>query len=239
MARTYKALAVLLTYPTEDLQALAPAALDLVMAEAMLPKPLIKALGRLVSELVSEDIYDLQERYTELFDRTRSLSLNLYEHVHGESRDRGEAMVALLELYRTKGLDLAANELPDFLPVFLEFLSILPDAEAASLLGEATHVLDAMGERLKTRGSSYRAVFGAMASLAAQAADPGALAALLSEPEEDPNDLDALDKAWAETAVTFGPSDVGCPKAGALVEAMQAEPGRVPRRARANAAQGV
>lgn len=239
MARTYKALALLLTYPTEDLQALAPAALDLVTAEALLPKPLARALGKLVGELVDGDIYDLQERYTELFDRTRSLSLNLYEHVHGESRDRGEAMVALLELYRTKGLDLAASELPDFLPVFLEFLSILPDAEAASLLGEATHVLDAMGERLKTRDSSYRAVFGAMASLASQAADPGALAALLSEPDEDPNDLDALDKAWAETAVTFGPSDVGCPKAGALVEAMQAEPGRAPRRARTSAAQGV
>jgi nitrate reductase delta subunit len=235
MARTYKALALLLTYPTPDLQALAPQALDLIEAEAMLSRPLVQALRKLVAEIVEGDIYDLQERYTELFDRTRSLSLNLYEHVHGESRDRGEAMVALLELYRTQGLDLAANELPDFLPVFLEFLSTLPEPQAGSLLGEATHVLEAMGERLKSRGSAYRAIFGALTRLAATQADPNALAALLAEPEEDPDDLEAIDKAWAETAVTFGPSDVGCPKADALVEAMMAEPGRQPRRAAATA----
>ncbi|MAK80941.1 nitrate reductase molybdenum cofactor assembly chaperone [Phenylobacterium sp.] len=235
MARTYQALAHLLTYPTPDLQRLAPAALALIEAEAMVPKTIRKALGRLVDQISSGDIYDLQEGYTELFDRTRSLSLNLYEHVHGESRDRGEAMVALAELYRAHDLHLSANELPDFLPVFLEFLSTLPDPQAASLLGEATHVLDAMGERLKSRGSAYRAIFGALGKLASQAADPGALAALLSEPDEDPNDLEAIDKAWAETAVTFGPSDVGCPKATALVDAMMAEPGRQPRRTAANA----
>ncbi|MDP1873127.1 nitrate reductase molybdenum cofactor assembly chaperone [Phenylobacterium sp.] len=235
MARTYQALAHLLTYPTPDLQRLAPGALALIEAEAMVPKTIRKALGRLVDQIASGDIYDQQEGYTELFDRTRSLSLNLYEHVHGESRDRGEAMVALAELYRAHDLHLSANELPDFLPVFLEFLSTLPDAQAASLLGEATHVLDAMGERLKSRGSAYRAIFGALSKLASQAADPGALAALLSEPDEDPNDLEAIDKAWAETAVTFGPSDVDCPKATALVDAMMAEPGRQPRRAAANA----
>ncbi|MDP2212825.1 nitrate reductase molybdenum cofactor assembly chaperone [Phenylobacterium sp.] len=235
MARTYQALAHLLTYPTPELQRLAPQALALIEAEGMVPKAILKALGRLVDQIAGGDIYDLQESYTELFDRTRSLSLNLYEHVHGESRDRGEAMVALAELYRAHDLHLSANELPDFLPVFLEFLSTLPDAQAASLLGEAAHVLDAMGERLKSRGSAYRAIFGALGKLASQAADPGALAALLSEPEEDPNDLEAIDKAWAETAVTFGPSDVGCPKATALVDAMMAEPGRQPRRAAANA----
>ncbi|MBU2136450.1 MAG: nitrate reductase molybdenum cofactor assembly chaperone [Alphaproteobacteria bacterium] len=235
MARTYQALAHLLTYPTPDLQRLAPQALAFIEAEALVPKTIRKALARLVDQIVGGDIYELQEGYTELFDRTRSLSLNLYEHVHGESRDRGEAMVALAELYRAHDLHLSANELPDFLPVFLEFLSTLPNAQAASLLGEATHVLDAMGERLKSRGSAYRAIFGALGKLASQAADPGALAALLSEPDEDPNDLEAIDKAWAETAVTFGPSDVGCPKATALVDAMMAEPGRQPRRTAANA----
>ncbi len=235
MARTYKALALLLTYPNRELQAFAPEAVAVIEAEAMLSKPLVQALRKLAAEITGDDIYDLQERYTELFDRTRSLSLNLYEHVHGESRDRGEAMVALLELYRAQGLDLAANELPDFLPVFLEFLSTLPEPQAASLLGEASHVLEAMGERLKTRGSAYRAVFGALARLADTQADPGVLAALLSEPEENPNDLEALDKAWAETAVTFGPSDSDCPKASALVEAMTAEPPRASRRAGAPA----
>jgi nitrate reductase delta subunit len=239
MARTYKALALLLTYPTADLQALAPAALDAIETDGLLSPPLMRALDRLVSEIALGDLYDLQERYTDLFDRTRSLSLNLYEHVHGESRDRGEAMVALLELYRTRGLDLAANELPDFLPVFLEFLSTLPDDEAASLLGEATHVLEAMGERLKKRSSAYRAVFGALAWMAATPADQAALAALLSEPDVDPDDLEALDKAWEETVVTFGPSDVGCPKASALVDSMKSGPPMPSRRRPAPAIQGA
>src|SRR5205823_11381964 len=128
-------------------------------------------LGSRTGELAADDLFDLQERYVWLFDRTRSLSLNLYEHVHGETRDRGPAMVALLELYRSQGLDLSANELPDFLPVFLEFLSTLPTARAASLLGEASHVLSALGERLHKRASPYRAVFGALSALAADPAD--------------------------------------------------------------------
>ena len=104
MARTYRALALLLTYPTPDLQALAPEALAMIETEALVPKTIRQALRRLVAEITGGDIYDLQEAYTELFDRTRSLSLNLYEHVHGESRDRGEAMVALAELYRPHAL---------------------------------------------------------------------------------------------------------------------------------------
>jgi nitrate reductase molybdenum cofactor assembly chaperone NarJ/NarW len=233
MARTYKALALLLSYPSRDICDLAPVAAEAIDAEALVPAPIRRALGKLADELATDDLFDLQERYVWLFDRTRSLSLNLYEHVHGESRDRGPAMVALKELYAGKGLDLATGELPDHLPVFLEFLSILPDAEAASLLGEAAHVLSAIGERLHKRGSVYRAVFGALTALADVPADKDALAAMMAEPDDDPTDLAAMDKLWAETAVTFGPSDVGCPKAEALVGAMNAGP--EPRRRRAGA----
>lgn len=230
MAASYRALALLLTYPDEALQASAPEILVSLETEGLLPAPLLRALSKLTGELAGNDLYALQERYTDLFDRTRSLSLNLYEHVHGESRDRGEAMVALLELYRSRGLDLASTELPDYLPVFLEFLSTLPDDEAASLLGEAGHVLEALAERLKTRCSAYRAVFGALAHLAAGRADPEILAALLQEPDPDPDDLEALDKAWAETAVTFGPGEEGCPKAEAMVRAMGSETSAPARR---------
>jgi nitrate reductase delta subunit len=233
MVVSFKALALLLTYPTADLQAAAPVALAAVAEEGLISAAIQRSLARLVADLADGDLYDLQERYTDLFDRTRSLSLNLFEHVHGESRDRGEAMVTLLELYRANGLELSANELPDYLPVFLEYLSTRPKEEAASLIGEASHVLEAMAERLKQRNSPYRAVFAAMAELAGERADPAALAALLSEPAEDPDDLEAIDNAWAETAVTFGPSEVGCPKAEAIVGAMMAEPGVRPRRARA------
>ena len=222
MALTYRALALMLRYPDAEVQALASAAIDAIEAEALVPAPIRRALAKLAAEIGGGDLYDLQERYVWLFDRTRSLSLNLYEHVHGESRERGPAMVGLLELYRGHGLELAAGELPDHLPVFLEFLSTLPDAEAASLLGEASHVLAALGQRLHKRQSPYRAVFGALTALAGDPADAEALAALMQEPDDDPGDLAAIDRLWAETAVTFGPSDVGCPKAEALVAAMRA-----------------
>jgi len=224
MALTYRALALLLRYPTPNVQAQAHAAAEAIEAEALVPAPIRRALARLAVDLAADDIFDVQERYVWLFDRTRSLSLNLYEHVHGESRERGPAMVALLELYRSRGLELSANELPDHLPVFLEFLSILPDAEAASLLGEASHVLAALGQRLHKRDSPYRAVFGALSALADDPADAEALAALMQEPDDDPGDLEAMDKLWAETAVTFGPADAGCPKAEALVGAMAVPP---------------
>lgn len=224
MAVTYRALALFLTYPTAETQVLVPAALEAIEQERLVAAPVLRALRRLGEEVAGRDLYEAQEAYVWLFDRTRSLSLNLYEHVHGESRDRGQAMVALLELYRSKGLELTANELPDHLPVFLEFLSTQPDAEAASLLGEAAHVLGALGERLHKRQSAYRAVFGALACLAGEAADSEALAALLQEPDDDPADLEAMDKLWAETAVTFGPGDAGCPKAEALVRSMNSPP---------------
>lgn len=228
MAKTYRALALLLSYPTADLTAAAPELLKAIREEGLVSEPVQRALGRLAAELAQGELYALQEAYVWLFDRTRSLSLNLYEHIHGESRDRGEAMVNLLELYRSKGLELSANELPDNLPVFLEFLSTLPDAEASSLLSEAAHVLAAIGERLHKRDSAYRAIFGALACLAGSAADDAAVAALLQEPDDDPADLEAMDKLWAETAVTFGPGDEGCPKAEALVRAMNETP-RPPR----------
>jgi nitrate reductase delta subunit len=205
VALTFRALALLLSYPNEDVQARASAAMDAIEAEALVPAPIRRALGRLALRLASEDILALQEDYVWLFDRTRSLSLNLYEHVHGESRERGQAMVALIELYRSKGLELSGGELPDHLPVFLEFLSTLPDAEAASLLGEAGHVIAAIGERLHKRGSLYRAAFGALTSLSAAKADRKALASLLAEPDDDPGDLAALDRLWAEEPVKFGP----------------------------------
>ncbi|MBT6202084.1 MAG: nitrate reductase molybdenum cofactor assembly chaperone, partial [Rhodospirillaceae bacterium] len=117
MARTFKVLSLLLTYPDEAIVDAAPA-----MAEALETDPLLKghqrkAVGELISELASRDLYDLQERYVTLFDRTRSLSLHLFEHIHGESRDRGQALVDLQKLYDSHGLVVAANELPDFLPL--------------------------------------------------------------------------------------------------------------------------
>lgn len=221
MAKTYRALAILLSYPTADNAALMPAVLETLAAEKIAPRKLVRDLTPLAFELSRDDLYEAQARYVDLFDRTRSLSLQLYEHVHGESRDRGQAMVELLKLYSAHGLELTAKELPDHLPVFLEFLSTQPQAEAAALLGQAAHVLEALRERLNKRQSIYARVFDVLVALVDTHRDPVAVQALLQEPEDDPDDLEALDKAWAEEQVTFGPDKVGCPKADAMVARMK------------------
>src|SRR5262249_13089214 len=151
MLQTYRALSMLLSYPTLEVTQTLPVALRLLRDEDLLPEALTLGLGRLADDLQAADTYEAQAGYVDLFDRTRSLSLHLYEHVHGESRDRGQAMVELLKLYSSRGLELTAKELPDHLPVFLEFLATLPTEEAAALLAQAAHVLEALRERLRKR----------------------------------------------------------------------------------------
>ncbi len=169
-----------------------------------------RALHPLIDDIASGDLYDLQERYVLLFDRTRSLSLYLFEHVHGESRDRGQAMIDLKTLYETNGLAISATELPDFLPLFLEYLSTRPLAEAAETLGQTAHILAALAERLVKRGSPYEAVFRALVAIAAAKPKDEDVAELMQEPDPDPTDLAALDRAWEDEPVTFGPGSGGC-----------------------------
>jgi len=222
MAMTYRALSRLLSYPEAPLQAEAHLCVDVIRREGLVPERIATSLGKLANEIVVSDLYIAQAGYVDLFDRTRSVSLHLYEHVHGESRERGPAMVGLIELYRTHGLEMEVSDLPDYLPVFLEFLSVLPDSEAASLIGEAAHVLEAIAERLKKRGSPYRAVFGALLAISDRPADRAAVEGLLAIKDDDPNDLEALDAAWEEEAVTFGPGTAsdGCPKVASQLARM-------------------
>ena len=135
MTTTLKVLSALLTYPTAELQAAVPQMRAVLDSEARLPQRNRDRLDGILEEIAAGDLYDLQERYVLLFDRTRSLSLHLFEHVHGESRDRGQAMVDLKVLYERHGLSMNSSELPDHLPLFLEFLSAIPEVEAFELLG--------------------------------------------------------------------------------------------------------
>lgn len=223
MAITYRALSRLLSYPEPKLQLEAVSLVDAIANEGLIPEKIVRSLRKLATGIAAVDIYEAQAEYVDQFDRSRTLSLHLYEHVHGESRERGPAMVGLVELYKTHGLEMEISDLPDYLPVFLEFLSVVPNDQAASLIGEAAHVIEAIGERLKKRESKYRAIFGALTALSDRPADKDALADLLAMEEDDPEDLEALDKNWAEEPVTFGPGTVsdGCPKAAAMVAGMQ------------------
>lgn len=200
-----KALSALLTYPSSELfEALAE--ITAVIRDDKLLRAGDKAgVLALVEHLACGDLYDRQEAYGLLFDRTRSLSLHLFEHVHGESRDRGQAMVDLIRLYEEGGYRPTSEELPDYLPLFLEYAATRPPAEAIDLIGEPAHVLSALAERLLKRGSAYEAVFRALLSLAKVKPDQAALALLLAEPDPEPDDLAALDAAWEEEEVLFGP----------------------------------
>ena len=211
--RTLKALSLILSYPTPELQGAMPEIGAVLASESRLTAAARRDLRPLVQALQSGDIYASQEQYVMLFDRSRTLSLNLFEHVHGESRDRGGAMVSLLETYRDGGFEPATTELPDHLPVLLEFLATRPFAEAQDTLADAAHIFEALIARLSRRESPYAAVFAALFQLAGAQADAQAVAELLEQPELDPDDLEALDEVWEESEVLFGPDpNAGCPQ---------------------------
>lgn len=213
MDRSLKAISLVLSYPTRELQQAMPEVGAVLASDSRLTAAARRDLRPLVDALGTQDIYDLEEQYVLLFDRSRTLSLNLFEHVHGESRDRGGAMVSLVEMYREAGFDPVSSELPDHLPVLLEFLSTRPYAEVQDTLADAAHILEALSERLARRESPYAAVFAALLLLSGVEADKEAVAELLEQPEVDPNDLEALDEIWEESEVRFGPDpNAGCPQ---------------------------
>ena len=205
MLRTLKAFSALLTYPTAELQQACGEISEAIETETALSLGVRDQLHRLLTELATGDLYDLQERYVLLFDRTRSLSLHLFEHVHGESRDRGQAMINLKAQYEHNKLFMSVAELPDFLPLFLEFLSTLPAQEASDTLGQPAHIFAALAERLRKRRSSYEGIFRALVALAATKAKDDEVSVLLTLPDPDASDLAALDAAWEDEPVNFGP----------------------------------
>ncbi len=204
--KTFKVLSALLTYPSEDLIAAAPLFGVVLDEERLVPLAMRERLDVLIEELATGDLYDLQERYGLLFDRSRSLALHLFEHVHGESRDRGQAMVDLKTLYENAGFFITANDLPDFIPLFLEFLSTQPVEAARELLAQPAHILAAIAERLERRKSAYKAVFDALVAIAEAKPEREAVEELLKGPDPDPMDFAALDAAWEEEEVKFGPA---------------------------------
>jgi len=110
-----KVISRLMDYPSQEL---ADHADELIAGVRGSQLPLIQQdeLSQFIKKLASTDLYDAQERYDLLFERGRSLSLLLFEHVHGESRDRGQAMVDLLNEYQNNGFDLHSEQMPDYIP---------------------------------------------------------------------------------------------------------------------------
>ena len=212
MMLTLRALARLLDYPSSDVQAHVGELREALAREQILSRVGRRRLEPLLRGFETEDLLDLQSAYSELFDRSRSLSLHLFEHVHGDSRERGQAMIDLGKQYADSGFFLEANELPDFVPVFLEYASCLPRDEARETLGQPAHVFAALAERLDKRGSPYGGIFHALVALAGIRPDAAAVAELDEiTPEDDPA---RIDEEWEEAPVSFssgGAHEMGGP----------------------------
>jgi len=157
--KTFKVLSLLLMYPESDWLAALPEMEDALADEAGFNGSAATRLAPLFDLLSDTRLIELQENYVATFDRNPSHSLHLFEHIHGESRDRGSAMINLLEEYWKRDFDASASELPDYVPLFLEFLSLLPPEEALELLGDAVHVLATIGRKLDANGSPYATAF--------------------------------------------------------------------------------
>lgn len=201
MKLTLRALSALLSYPSAELAANTGEVREALRNEGALPPSALKTLEPLLEHLETWDLLDLQSEYSELFDRSRSLSLHLFEHVHGDSRERGQAMIDLVEQYVEAGFYLDSTELPDFVPVFLEFASSLEPAEAREMIEQPAHVFAALAERLDKREAPYAGIFHALVALGGAKLDQDALNEVRErQPEEDPS---RIDEEWEEAPVTF------------------------------------
>jgi nitrate reductase delta subunit len=208
-----RAFSALLSYPTQELLDALPEIANCIRASPLVVPSEQGPLLRLVDNLAVSDLFDLEARYVELFDRGRATSLNLFEHLHGESRDRGQAMVELKRHYERAGFDLASRELPDFLPVVLEYLSCRDLAETRDMLGDCAHILKRIGEALFARESEYAAVFQALLAIAREPLIDASAVRRVPEPP-----LESLDQEWAEPPAFGKGSPSAAPIANSSIE---------------------
>lgn len=228
MKLTLRALAALLGYPSAELQAHLGEIRSALASDGVLPIEARERLEPLLTHLEHADLLDAQAAYSDLFDRSRSLSLYLFEHVYGESRERGQAMVTLGQMYQEHGFVMTTSELPDFLPVFLEFVSCLPAHEARQKLSEPAHVLAALHQRLTERESLYAGVFFALLAAVDARPDPHAIAELRAQAGEDKS----LDEEWEEAPVDFRQPVAGSAQESGIVARIHAAQIALSRRLR-------
>ncbi|WP_341937471.1 nitrate reductase molybdenum cofactor assembly chaperone [Marinimicrobium sp. C2-29] len=201
--KSLRVISLLMEYPTAELMD-AQDELKALVASMNLKGKQRDALLAFVAQRTGGDLMDWQSEYDALFERGRSLSLLLFEHVHGESRDRGQAMVDLMNQYQQAGLAIDANELPDYLPLYLEFLSTQGPDNARAGLQEVEHILGLLAARLKERESNYAALFEALLHWCGDRVNIEQMREQVAGEARD-DTPEALDKVWEEEAVTFGP----------------------------------
>jgi nitrate reductase delta subunit len=184
-----RALSALLVYPDAEVRAALPEIAEAIRGTRSINAQQKDDLLALVDEIATSDPLEAEGRYVDLFDRGRRTSLNLFEHVHGDGRQRGPAMLELKQRYLDAGMQPVADELPDHLPLLLEYLSCRDFAETKDTVGEIAHILRVIGNTLLQRGSRYA---GVMAALLALGGEKGLDAHAPVPPPED------IDRAWEE-----------------------------------------
>ncbi len=211
----FKVISRLMDYPTAEVHENAAELKQILLDSPALSFKLKARLETWLTDFAAGDLMDIQETYGSLFDRGRATSLLLFEHVHGESRDRGQAMVDLMELYKTHGFEIDARELPDYIPMYLEYLSYRPQEEAENGILDVAHIISLVGARLEDRDSGYGLLFRALLELSQADITVDEFLTQASKEERD-DSLEALDKIWEEEAVKFGADDdtEACPSSG-------------------------
>lgn len=223
--RTLKILGFFLSYPEQEHIQAADECAAILRSEKWLSDKGLEKVLRAVRHFKEKNLLDLQEDYVALFDRTPSLSLHLFEHIHGDSRDRGQALVDLLKVYEDVGLFIDREEMPDYLPLFTEYIATLPHQQASETMGSVVNILSSLSERLRNRESFYADFLDAMIETAARSPDPKAVEDYLKKSSGKALSHAEMDKEWEEqfafdnTAQDVG-QDSGCPKAEEMLARM-------------------
>ncbi|AAZ18467.1 respiratory nitrate reductase chaperone NarJ [Psychrobacter arcticus 273-4] len=205
-----KVLSLLIDYPSNELfEGDAFAQCKQIVAKSTLISPQVRSqIIRLIDDLIEMGSLEAQSRYDGLFERGRSLSLWLFEHVHGESRDRGQAMVDLMGQYEEAGFEIGVKELPDFLPLYLEFLAyqatvIEDDIQIRMDIADVSHIIALLAARLGDRQSLYQGCFNALLQIAGKPLEMvDDFQEKISKETRD-DTFEALDKEWEEEVVDF------------------------------------
>ncbi len=199
----FRALSALLSYPTAELRQALPEVAAAIAASPLIAERERLGIAAFIDELAGGDLMDAEARYVELFDRSRTASLHLFEHLYGDSRDRGEAIVDLKRVYERAGFALTTSELPDYLPVLLEYLSCRELAEARDMLSDCAHILKKIAETLIGRESAYASVLQALIVIAGERPVDAASVPKARDGREN------IDRDWFEE-----PAFAGVPLAG-------------------------
>jgi nitrate reductase molybdenum cofactor assembly chaperone NarJ/NarW len=198
-----KVISRLLDYPSQSLNDHSSELISVVKESRLSADNKIQLIV-FIDKLTATDLYDAQERYDLLFERGRSLSLLLFEHVHGESRDRGQAMVDLMREYNEHGFEINSEQLPDYIPLYLEFLSLQNSAYINEWLSGVVHILAVLSERLLDRECDYRILFESLIELSgADTSTERIQIAKAVKKEQRDDTIAAIDTAWEDKEIRF------------------------------------